>query len=85
MTHCIIDLAQDSIKIRKCFMVPETQDLITILGQKLSTTLVGLNLKSMVPAVKLHHYFAFRAAEIHNVASDRMLTSELHAVQLPAT
>ena len=85
MTHRIIDLVQDSIKIRKCFMVPETQDLVTILGQELSTMLVGLNLKSMVPAVKLHHYFAFRAAEIHNVASDRMLTSELGAVHLAGT
>ena len=85
MTHRIIDLVQDTIKIRKRFMVPETQDLITILGQKLSTTLVGLNLKSMVPAVKFHHYFAFRAAEIHNVAPDRMLTSELGVVHLAGT
>lgn len=76
------NMLKDCIGIGQDFMIPVTEDLITMLSQERSPQLIGRRLISMLSAVKLHHEVLFWAAEVHNVRSDGMLATKLQAIDL---
>ena len=47
--------------------------------------LISLNLINMLPAIKLYDQLRFRAEEVHDVTTHRLLASKLETVYLPGT
>jgi len=78
------NLLQHSLCIAQHLIVPEPQHPIARLGQKLSPPLIRFNLISMMSAIQLNDQPRFWTEEVHDVATDWLLPSELKAVHLSA-
>src|SRR5690242_10992953 len=74
---------QDNLGLKKHFVVPKTQHLVSLFSQKISARFVLFHLGSVPPSVKLDYQAIFETAEIGDKRANRTLTPELRAGQLP--
>ena len=83
--HCVCDPLEHSVYAGQDFVVPEPENLITSLIQKLSPPLISLNLINVLSAIEFDYQSVFRTKEVHNVTPDGLLAAELGTVNLSVT
>src|SRR4051812_7965654 len=67
------------------FVVPKSQDGVTLSCKKLRARLIGFDLFSVLAAVQFQDQFALQADEIKNVRPHRHLPAKLEAAELAIT
>jgi hypothetical protein len=80
VTECLCNPLQHSFDILHYLVVPEAQYAIAFLCQKSSPSSILLHLRGMLTPIQFHDQATFRAAEVGDEATDRMLSPELCAV-----
>ena len=80
------EVSQHALQIIEDFVVPISDDCDIFLGEKARTTSIRLLLlRGMLPAIEFDGEAETRAVEIERKRSDRVLPSEMQAVELVAT
>jgi hypothetical protein len=80
--HSLTDVFQHTLNICHDLVVPIAQNTETFGFQILRSLPIRLPLVRMLPSVEFYNEEPRRAAEIHNVGTDRMLPSELETTEL---
>jgi len=75
---------QDSINVCEYFMVPKSDDPITLILQERCPSLVGLYLYRVLPAVKFDDETSFWTTEIYNEGRNKVLTTKFSTDDLSA-
>jgi len=78
------NLLQHSLCIGQHFVIPEPQNSIASLGEKVSPPLIRLNLIGMMSAIQLNDQLRIRAKEVHDVAPNGLLPTKFNAIHLSA-
>mgnify|MGYP001812473683 FL=1 len=73
-----------TIEIPDDLVVPETQHAIAFTLKVPGSCCVRRLLFHVLATIQLNHQAPFRTAEINDVTGYRVLSTELHALQLPA-
>ena len=77
-------LLQYCLRLSQHVVIPEPKHPIARLGEKASPPLICLGLIGMLSAIQLDDQLRFRAKEVHDAASDWLLSTELEAIHLSA-
>jgi hypothetical protein len=79
------DVLQYGVKIREDLMVPKAHHSVPMLSEPQAPALIGLGLSEMLSSVKFHDKLSLHTTEIYNVRPDRVLSAELHLIDLAIT
>jgi hypothetical protein len=80
VTECLHNPLQDRLDTLHHLMIPKAQYAIALLYQKGSASSVRFHLRGVLTAIQLYNQATFRAAEVGNEATNRMLSTEFCAV-----
>jgi hypothetical protein len=80
VSECLRNPLQHSFDILHHLVVPEAQYAIAVLYQKSSPPAIRFRLRGMLTPIQFHDQATFRAAEVGDEGTDRMLSPELSAV-----
>ncbi len=77
----LINSQQDRLHIPDDFMIPKTKHSIACLFQELSPFPICFHPSSVLTAIKFNDQAAFRAAEVDDEVTNRVLPSELFVAE----
>lgn len=75
---------QYAIQVLNNLVVPEPQHAVTLLLKVSGSFCIGSLLRYMLATIQFNHQVPLRTAEIDDVTGYRVLSTEFHAMQLPA-
>jgi len=83
ISHGFDNQVNDFIDVLKYIVIPESQDIETLIPQPSISLTIVRSLLTMLSAVDLDDYPFFQADKIDDVASQRLLPAKLKTVYLP--
>jgi hypothetical protein len=78
------NMHQDAFKVCNDFVVPETQHAAPLLLKVSGSFCICSFLPHVLATIQFNRQVLLRAAEIDDVTGYRVLSTEFHAMQLPA-
>jgi hypothetical protein len=85
LLQCYEDCVYDAVRPAQDITVPEPQNPVPLLPQERISMQIFRSPVEVLATIKLNDDCGFKANEITNVDANRMLPSELEALQLAAT